>query len=219
MPDPSLEKKKLNIKEVGIGGAIVHVWTYYKWWIIIPVIVIGMIVYTVTSYMKETKKEYLKIAMVNAHQDGMDLFIEYSKSIGHEVVVDTTYIHPTNDDSVYLNSDQTTSIQKLTTQYQSGLVDIMVTNSRAAQEYTERAFLDLREVLDESQMKQLEEEGLIYYLDSEEGETVPVGINVTGMEFFEPAYPGSEEMHYLFLSSFTDKKEEEKLILEYLFFQ
>ena len=219
MPDPSLEKKKLNFKEVGVRGTIVHLWTYYKWWAIIPLIVIIMVVYTIIAYRQETKKVYLKIAMVNAYQDGMDLFVDYSKSIGHEVVVDTSYFHPTNEDSVYLTTDQATSIQKLATQYQSGLIDIMVTNSRAAQEYTERAFLDLRDVLDENEMKQLEEEGLIYYLESEEGEKVPVGINVTGMEFFEPAYPGSEEKHYLLLSSFSNKKEEEKLILEYLFFQ
>ena len=38
------------------------------------------------------------------------------------------------------------------------------------------------------------------------------------MEFFEPVYNGSEEKHYIMLSNFSEKKEEERLLLEYLFF-
>ena len=32
MPDPSLEKKKVSVKEVGVKGVLIHFWTYYKWW-------------------------------------------------------------------------------------------------------------------------------------------------------------------------------------------
>jgi hypothetical protein len=38
------------------------------------------------------------------------------------------------------------------------------------------------------------------------------------MEFFYPAYNGSEEKHYLMLSKFSSKTEEERLLIEYLFF-
>ena len=218
MPDPSLEKKKLNIKEVGLKGAIVHFWTYYKWFAIIPAIVLGMLIYSICAYRQETKTYDLKIAMINAHKNGILLFDAYSESIGHEVVVDTNYFYPTNEESIYIDTDMASSLQKLSSEFQSGLIDMMVTNSRCIKEYTTYAFRDLREILDADQLAQLEAQERVYYLESEEGESIPVGILVSGLDFFEPAYPGSEEKHYLVISKFTDKKEEEKLLMEYVFF-
>ena len=40
MPDPSVEKPKLNMKEMGFKKSVIHLWTYYKWYAIIPLIII-----------------------------------------------------------------------------------------------------------------------------------------------------------------------------------
>lgn len=218
MPDPSLEKPKLDIRKMGFAGTAVHLWTYYKWWLIIPVIVIVMIVYSITSYIKETKKAYLNIAMVNAYEDGMDLFLDYSDSIGKEILVDTTYRHPQNEDPLMMTEQMSASVQKLATSIQDGIVDVVITNSRALKEYTYTGFIDLREVLSEEQMQALNERGMIYTLPDEDGNEIPVGIYISDMKFFEPAYPDFPEKHYLVLSAYSDKKKEEKLLLEYLFF-
>ena len=78
MPDPSLEKPKLNLKKMGFKKSVIHLWTYYKWWVIIPVIVIAIIISFVNSYLKATKKEYLSIACVNARYESNHIFDEYA---------------------------------------------------------------------------------------------------------------------------------------------
>ena len=219
MPDPSLEKKKLNLREMGVKGAAIHLWTYYKWWVIVPVLVILAATSLIRSYIEGSKKAYLNIAMVNCDSQNVeDLFTPYSEKVGKEIVLEPTYFAPTNEDSINVSQEMIASNQKLTAKITGGVTDIVITNARMIQEYGENGLKDLRIVLDETQIKELEERGVLYYLDFESEAHVPVAINVTGMEFFEPAYHDSEEKHYLFLSAFTDKKEEEKLILEYLFF-
>ena len=219
MPDPSLEKKKLNIKEVGIKGAIVHFWTYYKWWVISPVIVIGVIVSMLHSYLSATKKAYLNIVLVNARYESADvLFEEYSQSIGEKLIVDSTFHAPGNEDSINMTQDMTASVMKLDALISGGVVDIVITNSRSIKEYGPNGVRDLREVLTSEQLKTLEEKEMIFYLSPEDGEKYPAAINITGMPFFEPAYEGSEEKHYLMLSKLSDKTEEERLLIEYLFF-
>ncbi|MBR3057438.1 MAG: hypothetical protein IKG93_05650 [Clostridiales bacterium] len=219
MPDPSLEKKKLNIKEVGVRGAIVHFWTYYKWWVIIPVIVIAIVVSLLTSYLQATKKAYLNIALVNARYDGGDaVFAGFSEQVGKKLIVNSTYHAPGNEDSIYYDQDMTASVQKLIASISGGVVDVVVTNARSIKEYGENGVRDLRTVLTAEQLQELETRQVLFYIDFASETNVPVAINVTGMPIFEPAYNGSEEKHYLFLSPFSDKTEEEKLLLEYLFF-
>ena len=176
MPDPSLEKPKLNLKKMGFKKSVIHLWTYYKWWVIIPVIVIAIIISFVNSYLK------------------------------------------TNEDSSYLSQDMTNSVQKLVSLMQSEVIDIVVTNSRAIKEYGEAGVRDLSEVLSKEQLEDLENRGILFYLELEGGKRFPAGINVTDMDFFYPAYNGSEEKHYLMLSKFSSKTEEERLLIEYLFF-
>ncbi|MBR2751950.1 MAG: hypothetical protein IKD90_12565 [Clostridiales bacterium] len=220
MPDPSLEKKKLNIKEVGIRGAIVHFWTYYKWWVIIPVICIAIITSLVTSYLSATRKAYLNIAMVNArYEGGKVVFAGFAEKVGKELIIDSTYHAPTNEDSIDVSQDMTISMQKLVTSISGGVVDVVVTNSRSIKEFGENGVRDLRTVLSPEQIAELERREILFYLDFEAEAHVPVAINVTGMKIFEPAYEGSEEKHYLFFSAFSDKTEEEKLLAEYLFFE
>ncbi len=220
MPDPSLEKKKLNIKEVGVRGAIVHFWTYYKWWVIIPVIVIICIFSLVNSYLKATRKTYLNVVMVNARYDGGPLvFAEYEQSIGQEITVDSTYHAPTNDQSIDVSTDLVNSQQKLISLLTSGVVDIVVTNARSIKELGQNGVRDLHTVLTDEQIAELEQRDMIYYMDFESEQHVPVAINVTGLESFEPAYSGSDEKHYMFFSPFSDKTKEEKLLAEYFFFQ
>lgn len=218
MPDPSLEKPKMNLKEMGFKKSVIHIWTYYKWWIIIPVIVIAIIVSFVNSYLKATKKAYLTIACVNARYESHVIFDEYAESIGQEFNVDCTYHYPTNEDSLNVSQDMTNSMQKLVSLLTSDVVDVVITNSRSIKDFGKEGVRDLREVLSEEQVKELEDRGIIFNLKLEDGTSYPAAINITGMEFFEPMYNGSEEKHYIMLSNFSEKKEEERLFLEYLFF-
>ncbi|MBQ0011426.1 MAG: hypothetical protein KBT07_01825 [Clostridiales bacterium] len=219
MPDPSLEKPKLDLKKMGFKKAVIHLWTYYKWWVIIPIIVLIIIGSFIHSYLTATKKGYLNIVLVNARYECSEvMFADYAEQIGEKIIVQSDYVVPDNDDSIDVSQEMIANQQKLVTSLTEGVIDICITNSRAISEYGENGVLDLRLVLSEEQIQDLEERDMIYYMDFEAEEHVPIAINVTGLPYFEPAYEGSEEKHYLFLSKYSDKYEEEKLLLEFLFF-
>ena len=222
MPDPSLEKKKVSVKEVGVKGMIVHFWTYYKWWVIIPVIVIAVLTSMLLSYLSATKKAYLNIAIVNGHYEAEDtIFNEYEQKIGKEFIVDSTFHAPTNEDSIAMTQDMTASVMKLNSLISGGVVDIVITNSRQIKELGPNGVHDLRDILTEEQIRELEARDILFILEPEDGEVAsyPAAINITGMDYFQPAYEGSEEKHYLMISAVSEKKEEVKLLLEYLFFE
>lgn len=219
MPDPSLEKKKVSVKEVGVKGVLVHFWTYYKWWVIIPVLVIGIIFSLVSSYLKASRKAYLNIILVNARYESSDIvFEDFKQAVGKELIIDSTYHAPTNEDSIDLSQDMIASMQKTVSMITGGVVDVVITNSRAIKEYGENGVRDLRTVLSAEQLEKLEQKEVLFYLDFANESHVPAAIDITGMDRFEPAYNGNDEKHYLFLSAYSDKTEEEKRLLEFLFF-
>ena len=69
-----------------------------------------------------------------------------------------------------------------------------------------------------SSLKELKEKDRILYLTDESGNEVPCAILVTGMAMFEPAYSDSTEKHYLMVNPFSEKREETRLLIEYIFF-
>ena len=218
MPDPSVEKPKLNLKEMGFKKSVIHLWTYYKWYAIIPLIIIFVIVSMIHSYLSETKKDYLNIAFVNAHQEAEDIFKDYASSIGKKIRVDYSFFAPKNDDSVYVDPEMAASVQNLASLLRDGTVDVIFTNARSIKEYGASAVGDLRQTLSEDQLKELKEKDRILYLTDDSGNEVPCAILVTGIAMFEPAYSDSTEKHYLMVNPFSEKKEETRLLIEYIFF-
>ncbi|MBP5186900.1 MAG: hypothetical protein J6040_07585 [Clostridiales bacterium] len=218
MPDPSVEKPKLNMKEMGLKKSVIHLWTYYKWYAIIPLIIIIVIVSMIHSYISETKKDYLNIAFVNAHQEADDIFKDYEASVGKKIRVDSTFFAPKNDDSVYVEPEMAASVQNLASLLRDGTTDVIFTNARSIKEYGTSAVGDLRKTLSDAQLKELNDKDMILFLTDENGNEVPSAILVTGLPMFEPAYAESDEKHYLMINPFSEKKEETRLLVEYIFF-
>lgn len=218
MPDPSVEKPKLNLKEMGFKKSVIHLWTYYKWYAIIPLIIIFVIASMIHSYISETKKDYLNIAFVNAHQEAEDIFKNYASSIGKKIRVDYSFFAPKNNDSIYVDPEMAASVQNLAALLRDGTTDVIFTNARSIKEYGAEAVGDLRQLLSEDQLSTLKEKDMILYLEDDSGTEVPCGILVTGLAMFEPAYSESEEKHYFMYNPFSDRKEEIRLLTEYIFF-
>lgn len=218
MPDPSLEKPKFSLRDMGFRKAVIHIWTYYKWYFIIPIIVIGVLLSMLNSYLKATRKEYLNIVLVNARYESDTIFDDYAKSLGVRISVDSTFHYPTNEDGLTMSQDVASEVQKLAALVRSGVTNVLITNARSIKEFGQSGVRDLRQVLTESQFADLEARGMIYYLELEDGSSYPAGINITDVEFFKAAYEGSEEKHYLIISNWDEKIEEERKLLEYLFF-
>lgn len=217
--DAHTDGEKLSFKEMGFKKSVVHLWTYYKWWVIIPLIAIVILGSFLNSYLNARKKGYLNIILANARYESSEyMFADYAEMIGEKILVDSDFVVPGNDDSVDVSTDMVADQQKMSTLLSEGVTDIFVTNARVIVDYGENGVLDLRKVLSAEQIADLENRGMLYYLDFENEAHVPVAINITDDPYFQAAYDGSDEKHYLFLSAFSDKYEEEKLLLEFLFF-
>lgn len=218
MPDPSVEKPKLDLKKMGFKKSVIHLWTYYKWYAIIPLIIIFVIVSMIHSYLSETKKDYLNIAFVNAHQEADDIFKDYEASIGKKIRVDSTFFAPTKDESIYVEPEMAASVQNLASLLRDGTTDVIFTNARSITEYGTDAVCDLSTLLSEEQMKELKEKDMILYLTDAEGKEVPSAILISDLPMFTPAYSEAKEKYYFMFSAFSEKKEETRLLAEYIFF-
>ena len=188
----------LNKNSKDAKRSLAYFWDYYKWYVIIPVVSIAIIISLIVTFVEENKKKYLSVAMVNVTKECDDLFKEYENSIGESITLVYDYRHLKNSDDLYsYNDDINASVQKLQANITSGRVDVICTNSRAIEEYSVNScFIDLRTILDQEYLNQYED--LIYYYND-----IPVGIDVSESEIMMSAYSDSDENHYIVVSAFS----------------
>lgn len=218
-PRQRLDEKSTSMKGMSFKNAVIHFWTYYKWWVIIPAIIIIILASFLNSFLKSREKGYLNIILVNAHYESDNyMFVDYAESIGEHIIVQSDYVVPSDTDTTETTQEMIANQQKIVTLLTEGVGDVFVTNLRSISEYGERGVLDLRTLLTPEQLASLESQNMLYYMDFENENHVPVAINITNHDYFLAAYEGSNENHYLFLSAYSNKTEEEKLLLEFLFF-
>ncbi|MCR4648427.1 MAG: hypothetical protein K5776_05040 [Lachnospiraceae bacterium] len=168
-------------------------WDYYKWFVIVPAIIIAITVIMIVTYIEESRERALELAIINA-VDVPNLILEvdndyvaYSDTVptANDVRIETSIEYPnTNDAQEYISQSEATSMEKFNAMVIAGRVDAVVTNTWVADIFSiSDATLDLREICDEEFLK--EREDLIYYAKNSEGENIPVAFYVTRASFNE----------------------------------
>ena len=177
-----------------------YFWEYYKWFVIIPTLIIVAGGLTVASCVRDARPRYLELAIMNEESR-----VEMIYSIENDFIKDTgrdytpkelkigyamQYPDMNNFDGAL--SDVTfASMQKFNTMVTTGNVDVAITNTWVADAYTEqRTTTDLREMFDDEYLKAHEED--IYYSKDEAGEVIPVGFYIRSKIFtdsYDPEYP------------------------------
>lgn len=180
--------------------SLAYFWDYYKWFVIIPLVIVLIIVSLAVSLVNENKVTYLTVAMVNVSCECDDLFSEYESVVEEDIRVNYDYLHPKMTDNYYVDSEEVNaSVQKLQGNIISGRVDVICTNMRAIDDYSEsNIWRDLRDVLGEDFVSQHSDS--IYYIQD-----IPIGLNIEESDVLLSAYSISDEEHYLVFPNNTHK--------------
>ena len=196
---------------------------YYKWFVIIPAIIIIISIVMITSYLSESRERALELSIVNAKYEIPDLmyavehdFIDYTGEnlTGNDIriIYDLQYPDTSSGQEAFTQSENI-SMQKFNASVIAGRVDIALTESWVVNDYSvTNATLDLREIFDEDFLKKHEDR--IYYAKNESGEDIPVAFYIDA-KVVKDAYP--DEAKPLAVSFDTSKhKEEAARFMEWL---
>ena len=217
-PEEEEETTLGNIKK-SIGFFI----DYYKWFVIIPAIIIVITIIMITSYLSESRERALELSIVNAKFEIPDLmyavendFIDYTgenitgKDI--RIVYDLQYPDTSGGDQVFSQSENV-SMQKFNASVIAGRVDIALTESWVVNDYSvTNATLDLREIFDEDFLKDHEDK--VYYARDSSGEKIPVAFYIDA-KIVKDAYPDDAEPLAVSFDS-AKHKEEARRFMEWL---
>ncbi len=217
-PEEEEETTLGNVKK-SIGFFI----DYYKWFVIIPAIIIVITIIMITSYLSESRERALELSIVNAKFEIPDLmyavendFIDYTgenitgKDI--RIVYDLQYPDTSGGDQVFSQSENV-SMQKFNASVIAGRVDIALTESWVVNDYSvTNATLDLREIFDEDFLKDHEDK--VYYARDSSGEKIPVAFYIDA-KIVKDAYPDDAEPLVVSFDS-AKHKEEARRFMEWL---
>ena len=209
-PEEEEETTLGNVKK-SIGFFI----DYYKWFVIIPAIIIVITIIMITSYLSESRERALELSIVNAKFEIPDLmyavendFIDYTgenitgKDI--RIVYDLQYPDTSGGDQVFSQSENV-SMQKFNASVIAGRVDIALTESWVVNDYSvTNATLDLREIFDEDFLKDHEDK--VYYARDSSGEKIPVAFYIDA-KIVKDAYPDDAEPLVVSFDSAKHKEE------------
>lgn len=191
----SKEKRQLEfqkLKSMTLGQKIEYLWTYYKVWLLVLLIVImiGSIVWTMIQ--NGMKDEILSLAIVDADLDSQGGVDQMTDDLLDYVGTGDKYETIVVDSSARSGEDYT-DVTKRMVLLASGTVDLFICNEELYQEYEEQGgFRDWSEVLgdDYAQYEQyMTEDGVLDLSKSEKWQEY-------GITYYEPVYVcllGSEE--------------------------
>ena len=196
---------------------------YYKWFVIIPAIIIVITVIMITSYLNESRERALELTITNAQYEIPDLmyavendFIAYTGEniTGDDIriVYDIRYPDTSTGQENFTQADNV-SMQKFNASVISGRVDVALTESWVVNDYSVTdSTLDLREIFDEDFLKDHEDK--VYYARDSSGEKIPVAFYIDA-KIVKDVYP--EDAEPLAVSFDTSKhKEEARRFMEWL---
>ncbi|SDJ43718.1 hypothetical protein SAMN04487760_106173 [Lachnospiraceae bacterium G41] len=199
---------------------------YYKWFVIIPAIIIVITIIMITSYLSESRERALELSIVNAKFEIPDLmyavendFIDYTGEniTGDDIRIVYDLQYPdTSSGSEAFSTAENISMQKFNASVIAGRVDIALTESWVVNDYSvTNATLDLRELFDEEFLKDHEDK--VYYARDASGEKIPVAFYIDA-KIVKDAYPDDAKPLAVSFDS-SKHREEARRFMEWLLSQ
>jgi len=196
---------------------------YYKWFVIIPAIIVVIIVIMITSYLSESRERALELSIVNAKYEIPDLmyavendFIAYTGEniTGNDIRIAYDLQYPdTSTGSEAFTQYENVSMQKFNASVIAGRVDVALTESWVVNDYSVTdATLDLRELFDEDFLKKHEDS--IFYARDSSGEKIPVAFYINA-KVVKDAYPDDAKPLAVSFDT-SEHKEEAARFMEWL---
>lgn len=211
-----------DMKPMTFRQKVDHLWSYYKEYLIIVIMVIAMIAVTITSITYRSQEVLVTGMMVNIKidQEGYNyLSTDYlahleGKEGKQRVDLDYATFDLTNVEDSEANYQQS---MILIARVSGALLDYAIMDKTAMQMYvTKETFLDLRELFSEQELAALaEQKRLIYVREEESTEEVPVAIDITSIDFVQDNIDTSQNIYFA-VSGSTPRPEMARYTWEYL---
>ena len=97
--------KSTNKKSKDAIRSLAYFWDYYKWYVIIPILSIIVIVSICMTLYQEHKDMYLTVCFANVTTECDDILKSYEELISDTIRVEFDYLHPKVSDPYYVNDD------------------------------------------------------------------------------------------------------------------
>lgn len=174
-------EKIIPFKNLTFKQKLIHIWEYYKWHIIIPIVAVISAVSIGLAIYENSKDSVLYAVFINtlltdtSGDKLMDEFVDYAEldMKGKKITLDTTlYINQKNSD---MNS--VSSSQKLLAMFTSIEMDVIICNEDNFDYYAAQdSFVELSEVLPQDFLA--EHEDLLLEAVGKDGEEHTFGISL-----------------------------------------
>lgn len=181
---PSLKELKADMQGMTFKEKADHLWTYYKEWLLVLLLVVVAISVAVTSIQNLSKNivcsaTYANISITPA---GMRYMTEsFAEELGVDNVHDVVEVNYTNFQSLVdptSSENNYNAAQLLVNMVAAGRMDYALMDKLAMEFYiTQEVFLDLREFFTEAEIRELDEQKLLIWFQpgdlDEEGNIIP----------------------------------------------
>ncbi len=174
-------EKIIPFKDLSFKQKLIHIWEYYKWHIIIPIVAIASAISIGLAVYENCKDSILYAVFINTQLTDtsgnalMEEFVDYAgfDMTGKKVTLDTTlYINQKNSD---INS--VSSSQKLLAMFTSIEMDVIICNEGNFDYYAAQdSFVELSEVLPADFLS--EHEDLLLTAVGKDGEEHTFGLSL-----------------------------------------
>ncbi|MCQ2539693.1 MAG: hypothetical protein MJ114_04510 [Acetatifactor sp.] len=186
------KEERASLKNAPLKVKLIYFWDYYKWPVIIAAIVLIVAIYQINFWINR-KTPVFHAALINtaeievnfADDAHMSEFMDY---IGIDRDKEETFF----DTSISIGKDQNSdyeNAQKLVVWLAAAELDVMAGDINVLLRYGYQGdYMDLRNVLRESELQKLIDSGSVYYIDGAVVEELAKDTNLDIVKN-EPTYP------------------------------
>lgn len=229
---PTFKELLADLKPMTFWEKADHLWTYYKEWLLVVLLVFIVVAFSATALMNSYKKSLLSGMLINVSmtQAGYNYMTEdYHTYLGATPVWEVVQLDTTNfsslEDPTSMEDNYNKSLM-LMARVSGQMLDYALLDKMALEFYaTQEVFLDLREFFTEDEIAAMGDRVIWMQPEPEEGYTVEdyepgelepwaMAVNVSDLPFFQDNCSG--ETVYFTMSGNHPNMEAVRAFLEYL---
>lgn len=210
---PSFKELKADLKTMTFPQKLDHLWTYYKYYVLIAVVVAVFVAAIITGIVNASKEVLISgmLTNVSMEQRGFHYLSEgYGEVLGAKgnQVVELT---STNFEDLETSEDVETNYnaaQVLIARVSGGLLDYAIIDQMSFEFYlTQEVYLDLRELFTQEELQQLADADMLAYAKIKEtGDTWPVAVKITNWDFVRDTVKTKGEIYFIVSGNSPDKQ-------------
>lgn len=208
---PSFKELKADLKTMTFPQKVDHLWTYYKYYLLIAVVVLVFVAAIITGIVNANKEVLVSgmLANVSMKQTGFNYLSEGYEEVlgatGNQVVELTS----TNFEDLETSEDveaNYNAAQILIARVSGGLLDYAIIDQMSFEFYlTQDVYLDLREFFTQEELQRLADADMLAYAKiAETGDTWPVAVKITQWPFTQDNVKTQGEIYFIISGNSPD---------------